>query len=234
LSDEDSEMSTNNNPPPRYNYDVIYPYEYIPVCQLCYDSKTDTCSTNSVNSTELVPLPPKVGYAVCWNMHKEEWYYVPDHRGKVYWTTDMVYNEPGILITSLGDLPTDASFIRPKASPAQQRVDLELTVHKYHKLLIDNGVTVDGIKFDTDSSALTAYCSFLMIAKNIPDHTSDHWQASKNVFVTMTAPLCFAVLKTCLKYLDGCYKFLQLKLEELKDTPDEELDQFDPKHIRRK
>lgn len=72
---------------------------------------------------------------------------------------------------------------------AKARADIKAAVHNEKKRVRDSGVTVDGIRFDTDLTARVSYREFADQAALDPAYTVPDWRASQGVFVTMDAVL---------------------------------------------
>lgn len=215
--------------PTLYCWSTMHPYELMDVCPASIDESTGKYIISGPYKTSDAPPQPKTGFAICRNMDKNCWEYVEDHRGKKYWTTDMNWQDQGIPVLYPGPLPVGAVTTPPPKPADIVRQELYRAIIERAKMMIRQGVLIDGIKFDADHKAVTAYMSFLKTNETDP-YVTQHWKASddgyKGVWVTMTINLCTRVLAAATKHIDACFHWQQKTIERLHNTPDQLLHEF--------
>ena len=209
-----------------YCWNSIYPYELLNHCVPQTDpDNPDRLILESMYHTVETPPPPKEGFAVCRDMINKQWVYLPDYRGKQYWTKDMQWNDAGLPILYPGELPEGASFNPPSKPSSLKRMELRQALKSKKIKLREQGLVVSGIKFDTDYNAEIAYLTFLNKTKDDPKYTT-RWKASKGIWITMNRELCLKVKKLVDEYINNIYKWEEEKEILLINLRDNELDKF--------
>lgn len=219
-------MSTQETPVV-YCWNSIYPYELLNHCVPQKDpDNPDRLVLEGMYHTAEPPLPPKEGFAVCRDIKENQWIYLPDYRGKLYWTSDMQWNDAGLPILYPGELPEGASFTPPIKPSSLKRIELRQALKTKKIKLREQGVVIDGIKFDTDYNAEIAYLTFINKTKDDPNHTV-RWKASKGIWINMNRELCLKVKKCVDEYISNIYRWEEEKEIALIRLKDNELDSFE-------
>jgi len=212
-------------PPILYCWNSIYPYEMLNHCEAKKDPDTGEYVLG-LYSTQDPPPPHKEGYAVCRDINNEQWIYLPDHRGKVYWTKEMAWSDQGLPILYPGILPEGATLEPPQKPIGVLKTELKFKIRDHKRKLRNAGVVVDGVRFDTDYNAELAYMSFIENTKSNPNYVK-RWRASADKWVDMNRTLCLRVKKAVDAYIDNVYRWQELKEIELGNTPDDQLKHFE-------
>ncbi len=227
-------MSTTEHPhvsegqdvvtPTLYCWNSIYPYELLNHCIATTDPETGEYVLG-LYSTMDPPPPAKTGYAICRDINKNQWVYLPDYRGRQFWTKDMSWKDQGLPILYPGELPEGATLEPPKKPVDVVRMELKVAIREEKRRRRNAGVVVNKVLFDTDYNAEIAYMSFIENTKHNPNYVK-RWKASNDVWVNMTRDLCLQVKAAVDKYIDDVYKWQELKEIELGNTPDNQLHHF--------
>lgn len=220
----ESVADVNDVPPTLYCWNSIHPYELLNHCEAKKDPETGEYLIG-LYSTQDPPLEPREGYAVCRDINNNKWVYLPDHRGKFYWTKEMSWNDPGLPILYPGELPEGANLEPPKKPVSVLRTELKFSIRDRKRHVRNAGVVVDGVLFDTDYNAELAYISFIENTKHNPNYVK-RWKASNEKWVDMNRELCLRVKAAVDKHIDDVYKWQELKEIELSNTPNDQLHNF--------
>lgn len=219
-----SNETTNPSELVVYCWNSIYPYEILTTCTPTFSEGGNIVFHSSYQTTD-VPPPELPGHAICRDIQHDTWVYVPDYRGKSYWTKDMTYKDCGIPILYPGALPEGAALVPPKKPSSVLRHELKLALKEKKRELRDSGIYFDKILFDSDHRAEFAYNDFFAQAKNDPSLVK-RWKASDGVWVDMTKDLCEKVLPLVRQHRQRFYEWYEMKEKELAETPDELLESF--------
>ena len=218
-------MNTTNEPI-LYCWNTVYPYELLNECKADFDEKTGTYILDTLYRTTDVPPPPKQRFAICRNIPEGRWEYVEDHRGKKYWLSDMSWQDQGIPVLYPGELPPDATFTPPLKPAPIYRAELEKLLDDKKKRMRASGIEINGIRFSTSEKAMRSYLTFIEVNRDKENAKQEGWEASDNVWITMTLPLCREVQLAAHKFVDSCFGWYKKKKAELDALPDNRLHEF--------
>lgn len=224
MSNEEQTISPEEQPVVVYCWNSIHPYELLNRCEAKKDPETGELLFGLYSTSE-TPLPPKEGYAVCRDLHANKWIYLPDHRGKVYWTKEMSWKDQGLPILYPGEIPEGASLTPPKKPADVFRAELRRAIRDHKRMMRNVGIVVNGVRYDSDYNAEIAYLSFSLNTKTNTSYTK-RWKASTDQWVTMNRELCLQLIEELNNYLDRLYNWQERKEIELASTPDDLLSYF--------
>ena len=228
MSDNNIDMKNNEvgqSTPLLYCWNNIYPYELLDgYCEpMIMDDGAIISET--LHTTADVPPPKKVGYAICRDISDKRWVYIPDYRGKRYWTEDMTWLDPGIPIMYPGELPEGSQLERPRKPCSVLRDELELEIKKQRRRLIAAGIEYKGTIYSAKPESIAAYANFILEAMTNPN-LKKRWKASYGNYIDMTIDLCKEIQPIISDYIDKIVRWEEEKLKELAKTPDEKLSTF--------
>lgn len=158
--------------------------------------------------------PPEVptGHAARWT--GEVWELVEDHRGEI-WFEPATRQE--ITIQELGPIPPDlvAEMPPPPPEPVAELYAAKLAEIQAAKCRArDGGFVVDGVRFDSDLAARTAYAE-LAIAMQQDPAFSTRWRASEGQWVTMDAALFQQVYAAGRAHIESCFAWQEVREQEI-------------------
>ncbi|MEN6630530.1 MAG: DUF4376 domain-containing protein [Sulfuricella sp.] len=81
------------------------------------------------------------------------------------------------------------------AELAQAIISKKAEIQREKCRLRDSGIMIDGVLFDTDASAQSAYTKTLLACQIDPTYSVAEWKASDGVFIKMTKPLVLQVMQ---------------------------------------
>lgn len=212
--------------PTLYCWNSIHPYELLSVCKAHQDNESGELVLETMYSTQDPPPSPKEGFAICRDIKENKWIYLPDYRGKSYWTKEMSWKDPGCPVLYPGELPDGATTVPPQKPYPILRAEIKLAIRQKKQQMRKSGVIVDRIRFDSDYNADLAYITFLDDVQRDPEFTK-RWKASDGVWVTMTKDLCLRVRQAVSDHVDNIYKWQERIEVLLSQTKDEDLPYFD-------
>lgn len=84
------------------------------------------------------------------------------------------------------------------------------------------GVTVEGVKFDTDEESRIAYLELMIKFMINPEYTVNDWKASDGVWVTMNKSMFDKLVTAWEARLTSLFSFVKVKETEIKNKVDKE------------
>jgi hypothetical protein len=212
----------NNDNGTMYYYNPIAPYELLVECPL--DLEQDLSYSPGYSCCTKVPPPnPKNGYAICWDHDKKSWRYVIDHRGQLYWTEDMTYNDSGIPVTELGPIPEAKTFTRPPIPTNIQRKRVLQKIDTKELQILEQGVTYNGKAYKSDMSSMLEY---LIFQNSAEQKEFLRVQLKDGSWTKIDKQMCFDILKLCKYNLKLAKEYRYAKTMQLETYPDHKLESF--------
>jgi hypothetical protein len=82
---------------------------------------------------------------------------------------------------------TIEDFETPTEALTKAKAEKEKEIAKEKQQAEDNGVTIDGVRYDVDSKALVMYLFIYIACKDNPSFTITNFKASEGTYITMNA-----------------------------------------------
>ncbi len=137
------------------------------------------------NATSLAPPHAPAGQAAQFDTTTGQWQLVPDYRGLDHWDSNGNYLGQ---VQELGDLPAGATFAEPEPTLAELKAAKLVAIQAEKKRVRDAGFMVEGVLFDSDLPARTAYLELASELEADSTYTAQ-WKANPTDWVTMDATL---------------------------------------------
>lgn len=147
----------------------------------------------------------------------EGWEVAQDCRGTWYWLPGDSHDTPARVWRQLGPLPVDASTEPPPAPPAlvaELAASTLASIQAEKCRARDGGFVVDGLWFDSDLAARTAYAELAIAMQQDPTF-SVSWRASQGQWVTMDAALFQQVYAAGRAHIESCFAWQQAREQEI-------------------
>lgn len=198
-----------------YHYDSITK-EYLGTSIADNDPLVEGSWLIPANATTVPAQEQPTGFAMVWDTGT--WRRVEDHRGMPGYI-----GETPVVITELGTLPEGWSSDKPKAVVTREVALKEINKIKNNKR--DNGLTLDGVRYDTDAGARLAYAELAVKFMSDPSF-STMWKASEGTWIEMVKSR-FDALSICLEtHIRQAFEWQAAKEIQLAATEDADIAEF--------
>lgn len=212
-------METPKNTKILYCWNSVYPNEFMGEVEVPENMDPAECQTSEI------PPEHREGFAICRDCLRNTWVYQPDHRGKVYWTPDMTWKDSGIPVSLPGPIPEEYTFTAPEKPMCVLRDEISKQITDKRVQMMNQGLTIDDVCYDTDRAAQIRYLGFIEAHKHDSDYRVD-WLTTQGTWVPMTVDKCRKIHREIQRYIEQCFQWEYKKQEELRNTPNEKLQQF--------